>query len=339
MKKSHSLLYHVIVFVVTQLVWLSLLGLWIYWYVYNYIVFEKVGDQVSPYISYNITNVVPFVIGLVLLIGLSFTTSVIFRNLNVQLRLTKLYDNFIGNVTHELKSPLSSIQLHLETLKTRNVPPEKQEEFINLMMRDAQRLKNLIDSILGLLAVEQKKLIHDHEVCDATSTLKKIINDSLEQFRLPPSTYKIEIGSSSEIVIDKNAMKIVFNNLIDNAIKYSVQEVQLNVKIGSNSNKVIIEFIDNGIGLLPKEQKKIFNKFYRIYHQDIPSVKGTGLGLYWVKEIIKSHGGKISVYSEGTGKGSRFTIELPVYKASEKRFVNKLLKNSKDKKPKAIADA
>lgn len=339
MKKSHSLLYHVIVFVVTQLVWLSLLGLWIYWYVYNYIVFEKVGDQVSPYISYNITNVVPFVIGLVLLIGLSFTTSVIFRNLNVQLRLTKLYDNFIGNVTHELKSPLSSIQLHLETLKTRNIPPEKQEEFINLMMRDAQRLKNLIDSILGLLAVEQKKLIHDHEVCDATSTLKKIINDSLEQFRLPPSTYKIEIGSSSEIVIDKNAMKIVFNNLIDNAIKYSVQEVQLNVKIGSNSNKVIIEFIDNGIGLLPKEQKKIFNKFYRIYHQDIPSVKGTGLGLYWVKEIIKSHGGKISVYSEGTGKGSRFTIELPVYKASEKRFVNKLLKNSKDKKPKAIADA
>jgi two-component system phosphate regulon sensor histidine kinase PhoR len=338
-KKSHSLLYHVIVFVVTQLVWLSLLGLWIYWYVYNYIVFEKVGDQVSPYISYNITNVVPFVIGLVLLIGLSFTTSVIFRNLNVQLRLTKLYDNFIGNVTHELKSPLSSIQLHLETLKTRNIPPEKQEEFINLMMRDAQRLKNLIDSILGLLAVEQKKLIHDHEVCDATSTLKKIINDSLEQFRLPPSTYKIEIGSSSEIVIDKNAMKIVFNNLIDNAIKYSVQEVQLNVKIGSNSNKVIIEFIDNGIGLLPKEQKKIFNKFYRIYHQDIPSVKGTGLGLYWVKEIIKSHGGKISVYSEGTGKGSRFTIELPVYKASEKRFVNKLLKNSKDKKPKAIADA
>jgi two-component system phosphate regulon sensor histidine kinase PhoR len=338
-KKSHSLLYHVIVFVVTQLVWLSLLGLWIYWYVYNYIVFEKVGDQVSPYISYNITNVVPFVIGLVLLIGLSFTTSVIFRNLNVQLRLTKLYDNFIGNVTHELKSPLSSIQLHLETLKTRNIPPEKQEEFINLMMRDAQRLKNLIDSILGLLAVEQKKLIHDHEVCDATSTLKKIINDSLEQFRLPPSTYKIEIGSSSEIVIDKNAMKIVFNNLIDNAIKYSVQEVQLNVKIGSNSNKVIIEFIDNGIGLLPKEQKKIFNKFYRIYHQDIPSVKGTGLGLYWVKEIIKSHGGKITVYSEGTGKGSRFTIELPVYKASEKRFVNKLLKNSKDKKPKAIADA
>jgi two-component system phosphate regulon sensor histidine kinase PhoR len=338
-KKSHSLLYHVIVFVVTQLVWLSLLGLWIYWYVYNYIVFEKVGDQVSPYISYNITNVVPFVIGLVLLIGLSFTTSVIFRNLNVQLRLTKLYDNFIGNVTHELKSPLSSLQLHLETLKTRNVPPERQEEFINLMMQDAQRLKNLIDSILGLLAVEQKKLIHDHEVCDATSTLKKIINDSLEQFRLPPSTYKIEIGSSSEIVIDKNAMKIVFNNLIDNAIKYSVKEVQLNVKIGSNSNKVIIEFIDNGIGLLPKEQKKIFNKFYRIYHQDIPSVKGTGLGLYWVKEIIKSHGGKITVYSEGTGKGARFTIELPVYKASENRFVNKLLKTSKDKKPKAIVDA
>lgn len=339
MKKRHSLLYHIVVFVVTQLVWLSLLGLWIYWYVYNYIVFEKVGDQVSPYISYDITNVVPFVIGLVLLIGLSFTTSVIFRNLNVQLRLTKLYDNFIGNVTHELKSPLSSIQLHLETLKTRNVPVEKQEEFINLMIRDASRLKNLIDSILGLLAVEQKKLIHDHEVCDTGSTLKQIISESAEQFRLPHDAYGIEVESSSDIVIDKNAIKIVFDNLIDNAMKYSVKDVRLDFKIISNSKKVIIDFSDNGIGLQPKEQKKIFNKFYRIYHPDIPSVKGTGLGLYWVKEIIRNHGGKISVASEGAGKGSRFSIELPVYIASENRFVNKLLKKSKEKKRKATTNA
>ena len=339
MKKRHSLLYHIVVFVVTQLVWLSLLGLWIYWYVYNYIVFEKVGDQVSPYISYDITNVVPFVIGLVLLIGLSFTTSIIFRNLNVQLRLTKLYDNFIGNVTHELKSPLSSIQLHLETLKTRNVPPVKQEEFINLMIRDTQRLKNLIDSILGLLAVEQKKLVHDHEVCDAGSTLKKLLNESLEQFRLSSSVCKFEIDAYSEIVIDKNAMKIVFDNLIDNAIKYSIKEIKLNVKISSNSKRVFIDFSDNGVGLPLKEQKKIFNKFYRIYHSDIPSVKGTGLGLYWVKEIIRNHGGKIYVSSEGTGKGSKFTIELPVYEALENRFVNKLLKKSNEKKQKATADA
>ncbi len=339
MKKRHSLLYHIIVFVVAQLVWLSLLGLWIYWYVYNYIVFEKVGDQVSPYISYDITNVVPFVIGLVLLIGLSFTTSVIFRNLNVQLRLTKLYDNFIGNVTHELKSPLSSIQLHLETLKTRDVSPEKSNEFINLMMKDAHRLRNLIDSILGLMAIEQKRLVYDLEICDAGTMIKQIITESTEQFHLSTDAYNVEIISSSEIAIDKDSIKIVFDNLVDNAIKYSVNDVKIKMKINSNTKKIIVDFVDNGIGLLPKEQKKIFNKFYRIYNPDIPNVKGTGLGLYWVKEIIKSHGGKISVSSEGKDKGSRFTIELPVYKPAENRYVNKLLKNSRKQKQKVTADA
>lgn len=339
MKKRHSFLYHIIVFVVTQIVWLLLLGLWIYWYVYNYIVFEKVGDQVSPQVSYDITNVVPFVIGLVLLIGLSFTTAVIFRNLNVQIRLTKLYDNFIGNVTHELKSPLSSIQLHLETLKTRDVAPAKRNEFIDLMMKDAHRLRNLIDSILGLMAIEQKRLVYDLEVYDAGSTLRQIISESTEQYRLSHDAYKIEGESSSEIVIDKNAIKIVFNNLIDNAIKYSIKDVHLDFKIISNSKKVIVEFSDNGIGLPLKEQKKVFNKFYRIYHPDIPNVKGTGLGLYWVKEIIKSHGGKISVSSEGKGKGTKFTIELPVYRVAENHFVNKLLKKSKKQKQKVTADA
>ena len=338
MKKRHSLLYHVVVFVVAQLVWLSLLGLWIYWYVYNYIVFEKVGDQVSPQVTYDITNVAPFVIGLVLLIGLSFTTSLIFRNLNVHLRLTKLYDNFIGNVTHELKSPLSSIQLHLETLKTRKVPTDKQDEFISLMMKDADRLRNLIDSILGLLAVEQKRFLHDHKVYDAASTLKQLINDSAEQFRLTPGACNIKIASTSDIVIDKNAMKIVFDNLVDNAIKYSVNDVKINVKVSSNTKKVTIDFTDNGIGLPQKEQKKIFNKFHRIYNPDIPSVKGTGLGLYWVREIIRSHGGKISVLSGGKNRGAKFTIELPVYKATKIRFVNKLLKRSRLQKEKVPAN-
>ena len=113
----------------------------------------------------------------------------------------------------------------------------------------------------------------------------------------------------------------------------------MDFKIISNSKKVIVEFSDNGIGLPLKEQKKVFNKFYRIYHPDIPNVKGTGLGLYWVKEIIKSHGGKISVASEGKGKGTKFTIELPVYRVAENHFVNKLLKKSKKQKQKVTADA
>ena len=338
MKKSRSLLYHIIIFVVAQIAWLLLLGLWIYWYVYNYIIFEKVGDQISPQLTYDITNVFPFVIGLILLIGLSFTTSLIFRHLNVQLRLTKLYDNFIGNVTHELKSPLSSIQLYLETLNQRQVPPDKQTEFINLMMKDADRLKRLIDIILEISALEQKKIAHDYKIADAEETFKKSIIESIEKFRLDGSTVSVNGSASCQIVADTDALKIVIDNLFDNAIKYSTNLLKIEINLISRTNKFIMEFSDNGIGILPKEFKKIFNKFHRIYDKSIPSVKGTGLGLYWAKEIIKNHGGKITVFSKGLGEGTTFKIELPVYQASRKRFVNRLLKSTEKFKQPVLTD-
>jgi len=326
LRKSKSLLYHSIIFVLAQLAWLSLLGLWIYWYVYNYIIFEKVGDQISPQLTYDITNVVPFVVGLVLLSGLSFTTSLIFRHLSVQLRLTKLYDNFISNVTHELKSPLSSIQLYLETLNERNVPIEKQKEFIDLMTADVNRLNNLISSILEISALEQKKLSHDYQVQDAESTIRNLLIESTGQFRLPDDVINISGSAPCEIVTDAKTMKIVLDNLVDNAIKYSMDSVKIDVKLSCNPKKFIIEFSDCGIGIPPGEFKKVFNKFHRIQNNSVPNVKGTGLGLYWTREIIKNHGGKISVLSEGENKGTKFTIELPVYQASKKRFINKLLK-------------
>ncbi|MDZ7626406.1 MAG: histidine kinase dimerization/phospho-acceptor domain-containing protein [Ignavibacteriaceae bacterium] len=174
MRGKHSLFYHILIFVIAQLVWLLLLGIWIYWYVSNYIVFEKVGEEVSPQLIYDVQNALPFILGLILLIGLSFTTSLIFRHLNVQLRITELYDNFIGNVTHELKSPLSSIQLYLETLKQRDVPQEKRKEFIDMMMKDADRLQSLINSILEISAQEKKKLLQDYNVYQADKIVKEI---------------------------------------------------------------------------------------------------------------------------------------------------------------------
>ena len=121
-------------------------------------------------------------------------------------------------------------------------------------------------------------------------------------------------------------MNIVFNNLIDNAKKFTPGSFDMIIQIECDSKKFIINFIDHGIGLSAKDQKKIFHKFYRISGKDIPSVRGTGLGLHLVKEIIKSHGGKIMVYSDGKDKGSTFTIELPIYKRAKKRYLNRLLK-------------
>jgi len=321
MRRRYSLFNNIVIFILAQIAWLALLGLWIYWYVSNYIIFEKVGDQISPQIIYDVTNVLPFVVGLVLLVALSLSLVLFFRHLNIQLRLTRLYDNFIANVTHELKSPLASIQLYLETLKSRNVSPEKQKEFYALMMKDADRLKKLVNSILEIAAQEKKKIFRDHQIYNAGDIVEKLLYEAAEQFKLRPDSIHITGKANCSCFIDINAMRIVLDNLVDNAIKYSIKPIKIDVNMECSAKKLMINFSDNGIGIAKEEQKKIFNKFQRIYDEEIPNVKGTGLGLYWVKEIIKNHKGKIFVYSEGKGKGTTFKIELPVYvdKKSNKR--------------------
>ncbi len=333
MKKRHTIIYLISVFILAQIAWFSLLGLWIYWYVSNYIIFTQVGEKLSPQMTPDTTNVFALVSGLVLLVIISIGMSIIFLYLNRQLSLTKLYDNFIGNVTHELKSPLSSIQLYLETLDSRNVQRQKQKEFISLMIKDVKRLNNLINSILYISGVEQRKTVHkyphDYHIYQAESVIRELVNETAGQLQIPEKSIKIEGQASCQCVIDRYWLRIVFANLFDNAIKYSKEPVEIKITLRCRQKYFFMEISDQGIGISPKDQKKIFNKFERIYSPDIPNVKGTGLGLYWVKEIIKYHGGKISVNSQGSGFGSTFRIELPVYQASRKRYIKNLLKRSK----------
>ncbi|MBN1302646.1 MAG: HAMP domain-containing histidine kinase [Melioribacteraceae bacterium] len=338
LKKSRSLLYNVLIFVLAQIAWLMLLGIWIYWYVINYIIFEKVENQISPQILYDGINVLPFVGGIILLVGIWLGMSLTFRHLNLQIRLHNLYDNFIANVTHELKSPLSSIQLYLETLKSRNVPDEKKQEFYDQMIKDSERLRYLIDSILEIAAIDQKKAVYNYEVVSINEEIEKVVAESAEQFKIPSENLIISNKQTGKCVIDKNAIKIVFDNLIDNAVKYSTGNPEIKINMKRGYKKYMVEFTDNGIGIEKENLKEIFNKFHRIYNRDIPTVKGTGLGLYWVKEIIKNHGGSIIAFSEGRNKGTSFRIELPLYPGYRKRFFNKLLKNRKLKKTENIYD-
>ncbi len=318
LRRRHSFAYNLVIFILAQLVWLAVLLLWIYWYVKNNIIFEQVGETISPQIVYDAPSVFPFVGGIVLLTGLSVSLVLIFRHLNIQIKLNALYDNFIANVTHELKSPLSSIQLYLETLNSRDVPEEKKKEFYGLMMRDAERLKNLVNSILEIASMDKKKSYRDFEVYKADETIKKIILESAEQFQLKEDVIKFSGDAGCDILLDRSSIKTVFDNLVDNSIKYSINPLKITVRFKRNSKKAEIEFSDNGIGIPNDQIKKIFQKFHRIYDKDIPNVKGTGLGLYVVREIIKNHKGKITAISEGKGKGSIFKIELPIYVANDK---------------------
>jgi signal transduction histidine kinase len=332
MKKTHSLLYHITLFVLAQIAWFSLLGLWIYWYVTNHLLLSKVGQELPAKVITDVNNVPSLVIGLVLLIIVSISMSLIFIYLNRQLSLTKTYDNFISNITHELKSPLSSIQLYLETIKTRNPEQKQRDKFVSIMLKDVERLNTLINSVLYISGLERKKTIpkysHDYHIYDANKALREMVLSAANQHNIDASIITFLGAANCRCVIDKNWFQIAINNIVDNARKYTKDDLKLSVKLSCSAKTISLSIRDNGIGIIFRDQKRIFQKFSRIYSKENPSVKGTGLGLYWAKEIIKYHGGNIFVYSKGKMQGTTFKIELPVYKAAKKRYIRNLIKKS-----------
>lgn len=337
MKKKYSLFFNILIFVLAQIAWLLLLGLWIYWFVSNHIIISGVEQEFKPQIITRDINILVLVGGIVMLGAISFVMSVIFRRLNLQMRITKLYDNFIANVTHELKSPLASIQMYLETLYTREVPKAKQKDFLHHMLTDAKRLNNLINSILEISALEQKKTIFSYHTHDADTLIHDLIEEVMRRYKLTDKHVHLQGKLNCQCVADQDALQIVLNNLVDNSIKYSPEPVQITITLRQTPQRIIVTFSDQGVGIPGKESKKIFHKFHRLYNQKIPSVKGTGLGLYWVREIVRNHGGTVSVFSKGEGKGTVFTISLPIYPVWRKRYINRLLELTRKKEKKENA--
>ncbi len=329
MKRWRSYFYHILIFIIAQLAWLALLSLWIYWYISNYIIFSQVGDRLSPQMIPEGRNVFALVSGLILLLAIGAGMFLLFRRLSIQYHLTGLYDNFIANVTHELKSPLASIQLYLETMVRPGVSRAKQQEFISTMLRDTERLDNLINSILQIPALEHKKIANEFTVEEAGAMFARLIAEAREQFQLDETTLVLEGEAPCRCVADINAMRMVVHNLIDNAIKYKSGPFHMTVGMACGTATVTITFTDQGVGFPEAERKKIFDKFYRIETEDSPSVKGTGLGLFWVQEIIRYHGGTISAASAGRHKGSTFRIELPIYRISKRRYIDNLIRKSR----------
>ncbi len=332
MRNKRQLAISIVMFVLAQLTWFLLMGLFIYRFFIARNLVSQMEGQVSIFVDSTSTSFLILISGSVLYVVVSVAMSIIFKNFSSQLRLTGMYDNFIANMTHELKSPLASIHLHLETLKFRDMTPQQRKQFIDLMLNDANRLDELINSILKIAALEQKKDLYNVRVYQADDVLRALIEESRTHCQLPPDALTIEGEAPVECAIDRNALKIVFDNLIDNAKKYTANPVRIHISIRATGKTIVIEFRDNGIGITPKGQKKIFKKFHRVANPQAPSVKGTGLGLYWVKEIIRYHAGSIAVFSEGPGKGAVFKINLPIYQISKTRYLNKLIQWTNRKK-------
>ena len=232
-----------------------------------------------------------------------------------EIRLNAQHDAFINAVTHELKTPIASIRLYLETLQTRAVDDAKRLEFYRIMVEDSERLLGTIEQVLrtGRIGLSSRRLNVSRielgaviERCvERVRTLHKVSAEALAYRPGPPVT----------IVGDADEVQAAVSNLIDNAVKYSGSDVRVTVETAKVDGKyVALRVTDHGPGIEKTELKRIFKRFYRVPGAVATRVKGTGLGLYIVRSVAKRHGGRAWAESEGPGRGSTFVLQLPVAK-------------------------
>lgn len=254
-------------------------------------------------------------IALFLLISVSIVVY-IFRMLFRQKRIAEIKNDFINNITHEFKTPISTISLACEVLNDSNMlaNEEIRSSYISIIEDENDRLKKMVDNILQLAQLKKGQLPMSIEKFD----IHTVINHVCDIFSLQISTKNGSIikelhADNSIIFADITHIENILINLIDNAVKYSTEKPKIIISTHGDKKHITISIADNGIGISPKNQKKIFEDFYRESSGNVHNTKGHGLGLYYVKQIIELHGGTISVESK-ENQGSKFIISLPYKK-------------------------
>jgi signal transduction histidine kinase len=234
---------------------------------------------------------------------------VIFIYWRRQSRLYAEQKTFISQITHELKSPLASIRLHLETIRLRKLSADKLEKFLDTMLADTERLDVLISNFLMAAKLEQASLTADFPIIDLSKHLIKYL-EAYQETLPEGSSLSLDIEDGIFARADADGINMMLRNLLENAFIYSAGSPEVRVTLRLNNRNCILTVSDNGCGIAKKELKNIFRMFYRV-RESGDNIKGTGLGLYIVKSIVKRHRGRIHAESSGEGQGSSFVITIP----------------------------
>ena len=321
-EKIKNIFHPIIVFIGVQIAWIILMAIWIRWYLKNRQDFKAFAERLQPELFASDLNWVVLLEGCFLMILILGGFYVIFLFWNKQAKLIRMQTNFVSSMTHELKSPLASIQLYLETLKYHKVSPEEQQDFVETMLNDTERLSGLIENILRASHPDPKRMKNEFQPVDLKELLEEVVENHQASIRERQVELSLELERVPEIMMDKRSMRMVFNNLIGNSFRYTLpgQKPFLRIRLEGDERNCYIVFEDKGVGLSEYDMKRIFRKFYRVQIPETQNIVGAGLGLFISNEIVRYHGGKITVVSEGKGKGSMFTVHLPLSWAPESSF-------------------
>jgi len=246
-----------------------------------------------------------------IILGLILNTTYLVR----EIRLNEQHNSFINAVTHELKTPIASIRLYLETLQRREIDEARRHQFYGLMLEDVDRLLGTVDQVLKAGEADHKRTTPNRTEIDFGTLAGECVELARTRHRLREGALAMEgpgNGTAIKVQGDAAELRTALSNILDNAIKYSGGNVDVSVQIETPDDKrVLLRVRDHGIGIPANELKRIFKRFHRVRGRSAAKVKGTGLGLFIVRAIARAHGGKVFAESGGEARGTTVTFELP----------------------------
>ena len=227
-----------------------------------------------------------------------------------EIRSNQRQQNFMDAVTHELHTPLASLQLYLDTLRGRAVPDERRGEFLSIMAEDLERLQRTIDQILQAARSDGRRA--RREPVELWRLLAECADEARERHGLPPEAVRADVPRSARVKGDAEQLRVAFRNLLDNAVRYAAGEVHVEIHVRPvSARRLEVEFADRGVGIPASALDRVFQRFQRLPQEAVRAAHGLGLGLAIVRNVARAHGGSVRAESEGEGKGSRFVLTLP----------------------------